>query len=433
MHTAAPDGSSASLQQLIAALPEDAVEPHVASPPGPVAEALRRSGVPVVSIPGVSMLHSIAGMPLRRQRLVDVGRTAANLRHGAALRGAIEAVRPDIVHLNERGMLQAAAIARSAGVGVVMHARSVVDPRPAWLLPLSRRVVRRNVDRVIAIDESVRRSIAPIADAEVVHNPVARSAWRRPERRAGAGRSGIRVLYLATLSPAKGIWDLVAAAERLRDRPDIRFLVAGANGRSPAFHRSLSGRLAHLTDLIPDTESALRRHVAEAGLAATVELVGRVDDPTELIRSSDILVFPSHHDGPGRSVLEAAIEGVPSVVAMTHRAEDVVVDEVTGLVVPPHAPVELAAAIVRLADDAALRLRLGAAAQARVAAQSDPAVVAARVVALYREVAVSRAAAEADRSAATTSRPEPLDLPIPVVADIADAVGVPAVAGDEVR
>jgi Glycosyl transferase 4-like domain len=141
MHTAAPDGSSASLQHLIAHLPREEVEPFVVSPDGPVAEALRRSGVTVLLIDGVSMMHSIAGMPLRGLRLVEIGRTVLNLRHGRALRDAIESVQPDIVHLNERGMLQAAVIARRSGAAVVMHARSVAHPRPAWLVHLSRRVI----------------------------------------------------------------------------------------------------------------------------------------------------------------------------------------------------------------------------------------------------------------------------------------------------
>ena len=95
----------------------------------------------MLPIGGVSMLHSIVGMPLRGPRLVELGRTVVNLRHGRALREAIEAVRPDIVHLNERGMLQAAVIARRSGAAVVMHARSVADPRPAWLVRLSRRII----------------------------------------------------------------------------------------------------------------------------------------------------------------------------------------------------------------------------------------------------------------------------------------------------
>jgi glycosyltransferase involved in cell wall biosynthesis len=358
--------------------------------------------VAVIPIGGVSMLHSIVGMPLRGRRLVELARTIANLRHGRSLRAAIELVRPDIVHLNERGMLQAAVIARRAGVPVVMHARSVADPRPAWLLRLSRRIIGRNVARVIAIDDSVRRSLRPITACVVVHNPLASAGAgsSTPGRGAttmGQDRSDVRVVYLAALSPSKGIWDLVAAAERLRLRPDIRFVIAGANGRAPAFHRSLYGRLAQISGLIPDVETALRRRVAANGLDGTVELAGYLEDAGPLLRSSDINVFPSHNDGLGRSVIEAGIEGVPSVVALRHLVEDVVADGESGLIVPPRDPAALAAAIERLADDPALRSRLGAAARRGAAARSDPVVVAARVAAIYREVLLSRETASAHR------------------------------------
>ncbi len=385
LHTAEPDGSSASLQQLIASLRRDEVEPFVVSRDGPIADALRRSGVTVLPIGGVAMLHSIRGMPLRGRRLLELGRALLNLRHGPALGRAIASVRPDIVHLNERGMLQAATIAHRSGTEVVLHARSVADLRPAWLVLLSRRVIRRNVDRVVAIDGSVERSIRPMASAVVVHNPVVRTdpPFDHPARRPG---DPVRVLYLAGLAPAKGIWDIVAAAELLRDRPDIQFTIAGSNGRSPAFHRSWAGRAAHLSGLIPDVETALRRRVRDADLGHRVDLLGQVKNPTALLRATDILVFPSHHDGPGRSVTEAAFEGVPSIVALEHRIEDVVIDGVTGLVVPPYCPTAVAAAIVRLADDAPLRARLGAAARLAAMERSDPAVVARRIVTIYREI-----------------------------------------------
>jgi len=270
---------------------------------------------------------------------------------------------------------------------------------------LSRRIIGRNVDRVIAIDDSVRRSLRPITACDVVHNPLAAVGVgpATPDRgaaRTRQDRTDVRVVYLAALSPSKGIWDLVAAAERLRRRPEIRFVIAGANGRAPAFHRSLYGRVAQITGLVPDIETALRRRVAASGLTSTVELVGYLEDAGPLLRSSDINVFPSHHDGPGRSVIEAAIEAVPSVVALRHRVEDVVIDGGSGLIVAPRDPAALAAAIERLADDPALRSRLGAAAKRGAATRSDPVVVAARVVAIYREVLLSR-------GTASTRRPTP--------------------------
>jgi starch synthase len=95
---------------------------------------------------------------------------------------------------------------------------------------------------------------------------------------------------------------------------------------------------------------------------------------------------------------------VPSIVALSTRVEDVVADGVTGVIVPPRDPAALAAAIVRLADDPALRTSLGVKARAQAATRSDPTAVARRIVAIYREVA-ARATNERVRR---SDRPDPV-------------------------
>jgi glycosyltransferase involved in cell wall biosynthesis len=104
----------------------------------------------------------------------------------------------------------------------------------------------------------------------------------------------------------------------------------------------------------------------------------------DVLRASDILAFPSHLNGPGRAVFEAGMHGIPAVVALRDRIEDVVQDGVTGLIVPPRDPGLLASAIVRLADDPELRGRLGSAARCRYAAQFDPGSAGRRMLEVYR-------------------------------------------------
>jgi glycosyltransferase involved in cell wall biosynthesis len=101
---------------------------------------------------------------------------------------------------------------------------------------------------------------------------------------------------------------------------------------------------------------------------------------------TDVLAFPSHLDALGRSVFEAGMRGIPSVVALKTRIEDIVRDGETGLVVPPRDPAALAAAIGRLAGDAGLRRRLGEAARSRYLKQFDPARAAAEVLSVYETV-----------------------------------------------
>lgn len=395
LHTAVLGGSGGSLRYLLRHFPPGAVAPTVICPPGPAADAFRDDGVPVRTIPGVSMLLSIAGIPLRGRRLLELARTIWFMRYGSVLRRAIEEVRPDLVHLNERGMLHAARLARSSGVPVVMHARSVADRETAWIRRLSTRLLSRYVDRVLAIDQSVRQSLREVPHVEVVYNPLSHTAAAAGAPRipsaAESGRARVTFTYLTGLLGVKGIWDLVAAARLLRHRSgDIRFLIAGANSRPEAFHRSLAGRLAHLLGFAPDVGGALRDQLARERLDHMVILLGQVERTDEVLAQTDVLVFPSHLNGPGRSVFEAGARGIPAIVAMRDRIEDVVVDGETGLVVPEKDPKRLAESIERLADDPGLRLRLGQEARTRYQSQFDPESSARQVLDIYRQVVARR-------------------------------------------
>jgi glycosyltransferase involved in cell wall biosynthesis len=390
LHTAAPGGAGRSLRYLIEHFPRGTVEATALCPPGPIAEQLRAGGVQVRPIPGVSMFLSAEGIPLRGLRRLELLRTVWHMRHGGAIRRAIAEVRPDVVHLNDRGMLHAARIARRAGVPVVMHARSVADSETPWVGRMWVALVGRYVDRVIAIDESVRRSLRGLPSVDVIYNPYP-TPTGPPAREVGDSGSDeasavVRVTYLTGLLTFKGIWDLLEAARLLQHRHDIQFLVAGGNSRPDAFHRSLGGRLAHLFGFAPDVERAVRTWVEQYRLEATVRLLGQVDRVEEVLRQSDVLVFPSHLNGPGRAVFEAGIHGIPAIVALKDRVEDVVEDGVTGIIVPPRAPGRLADAITRLADDPALRRRLGNAARSRYAVQFEPAAMAHRMLQVYREL-----------------------------------------------
>lgn len=385
LHSGALAGSAESLCLLLESFPPGSVSATVLCPPGEAQTRLRRTGAAVRSIPGVSMLHSIQGVPLRGLRRLEMARTLWMTRHGRAIRAAIRETKPAIVHLNERGMLHAARIAHAEGVPVVMHARSVAEWRDGWVRRVSARAIGRYVSRVVAIDESVRASLAELRNVQVIYNPLDPAASAADET-PGATAPPVRVTFLASLQRFKGIDDLLECARLLRDRHDIVFQIAGANSRSEQFHRSLRGRILHLFGFAPDVESRSRRWIARHGLGSTVRLLGRVQ-PGDILRQTDILVFPSHLDGSGRSVFEAGVRGIPAVVSLLHRVEDVVVHGETGLIVPERDPGALAEAIALLADDSDLRRRLGEGARTRYRRQFAPRTSADRMLALYRELA----------------------------------------------
>jgi phosphatidyl-myo-inositol dimannoside synthase len=66
-------------------------------------------------------------------------------------------------------------------------------------------------------------------------------------------------------------------------------------------------------------------------------------------------------EGFGLVYLEAAAHGLPVVAHDVGGVSEAVVDGVTGLLVPPDRPAQLAAAFEKLVHDAELRRKLGAA------------------------------------------------------------------------
>jgi len=397
--TMAQGGAGRSLLFLIQSLPKGWVEPHLLCPPGYAVDAFTRTGVRVHHVPGVSAFLSIRGVPLRGWRLLSLIRTLWFLRYGPRIRRVLQYVQPDLVHLNERGLFQAATLAHRAGIPVVMHARSVADRETWWIWNLSTWLTQRYVDVVIAISESVRRSLREIEGCTVIYNPLDDGVTKispectklsRAAARTSSGTEAIRVAYVGNLLGYKGISELLEAARILRSRRDILFEIAGGNSRPKEFYRSPVGRFLQLVGVVRDVEQEAYDFVAREGLRETVKMLGHVEDVTTVLGRADILVFPSHLNAPGRSVYEAGARGIPAIVAMADNVEDIVVDGVTGLIIKEQDPRALAEAIQRLAGDAILRTRLGANAREKYSRQFDPVRIGRQVLDVYESLIANR-------------------------------------------
>jgi glycosyltransferase involved in cell wall biosynthesis len=101
-----------------------------------------------------------------------------------------------------------------------------------------------------------------------------------------------------------------------------------------------------------------------------------------------LLVQPSFEEGFGLPVLEAMTAGVPVVAANRGALPEVLGD--AGLLVDPQQPEAFAAALERMAHDAAFREQCAAAGLARARAFSW-AATATRVVDAYRHAVAVRA------------------------------------------
>jgi glycosyltransferase involved in cell wall biosynthesis len=143
---------------------------------------------------------------------------------------------------------------------------------------------------------------------------------------------------------------LVAAAH-----PDTRFAVVG-------------GAILGWEDSYPDD---LVRLAGQLGIAEHVHFAGHQEEPWAWMDALDVVVHASRDEPFGLVLVEAMALGKPLVATRGAGASDIVEDGVSGVLVDPDRPQELADAIGGLLDDPALRDRLAIGGPPRAATFGD--------------------------------------------------------------
>lgn len=163
------------------------------------------------------------------------------------------------------------------------------------------------------------------------------------------------VLVSARRVPWKGHEDVIRAAARLDERGLMDDTVVVFNGAGLLDTRR------------PTYEDDLNRLVAELGLAGKVVLLDELtrEEVAACYTAAHVSVLASREPEPfGYANLEAMLAGVP-VIATGHGGPLAYIqDEVSGLLVPPNAPLAIAAAVERLLIDIPLHARLAEAGRA---------------------------------------------------------------------
>jgi glycosyltransferase involved in cell wall biosynthesis len=119
---------------------------------------------------------------------------------------------------------------------------------------------------------------------------------------------------------------------------------------------------------------------AACGLGARLRRLGYREDIPALLAAADIFTLPSHFEGLPMSVIEAMLTGLPVVATNISGPREQVIDGETGLLIAPREAAPLAAALQRLATDAELRARFGAAGLLRARDLYDEARVVSRTL-----------------------------------------------------
>jgi glycosyltransferase involved in cell wall biosynthesis len=386
---AAFGGATKSLAELVAALPPGAVLGHVLAPRGAAAESLAAVGLQVMTTRGLAQWDNTRFGHYRGLRWLILLRELALLPSTlVALRRAARHTRYDLIHCNEVTALLLGILAkRMIGAPLVVHVRSLQRAgHSGWITRWMNGLLARHADAIVAIDQAVQRSLPADLRLDVVHNGMRVPALADPPPSAGPPRP-FTIGIIGVLHRSKGLYELIEAMRLLRDQgADIRLVVVGENVRKLT---GLRGWLLRKLDFSRDVRAELGQMVHSYGLEGHVEFTGFVRDVPAIYRRIDAVCFPSHLDAPGRPVFEAALYGLPTIVAMRHPTDDVIVHGETGLCIDTPTPDKIASAIATLAQDLPRARAMGARARAMAMARFDSRICAEKMLALYRRVVMA--------------------------------------------
>jgi glycosyltransferase involved in cell wall biosynthesis len=289
--------------------------------------------------------------------------------------------RYDVVHAFAfSAELWSAVALMMGGGGRITALLSSVRGTYDWYSPLQWRVKRWVSSRCAAVVANSREGARFAAhnmgmgahDVAVVYNGIrparvgaaerdrAQRLWPVPE----GGVQPLRLLFVGRLVDIKGVDTLITALAVL---PPAGFSLALC-GDGPL-------------------RDALERQAAKADVGDRVRFLGERPDAACLIEACDVLVLPSRQEGLSNALLEAMAAGRAVVASAVGGNTELVTPEQTGLLFASGDAEALAAALLRLQLNPALRARLGAQAAAFVDERFSVSAMVAAMHRLYRTAA----------------------------------------------
>jgi glycosyltransferase involved in cell wall biosynthesis len=280
----------------------------------------------------------------------------ADLRSLWALFTLFRREKPAIVHsLTPKAGLLSMAAAWAAGVPVRVHTFT------GLIFPWRRGAMRRVLLSTDRLTCAFATHVVP--EGEGVRRDLERHRVTKKPLRvlAGGGVNGVDTEYFKPRPPrpADGVTRFVFVGRLVHDK--------GIEELLDAFERLENAELVLMgifeQQLDPLREEYLRK--------AQNLNVGFQSDIRPWLASADVLVLPSHREGFPNAPLQAGAMGLPVIATDICGCNEIVIDGVTGLLVPPRDVESLRAAMKRLADDPTLRREMGRAARKRVVENFD--------------------------------------------------------------
>jgi glycosyltransferase involved in cell wall biosynthesis len=275
--------------------------------------------------------------------------------------------RPTILHTHtaKAGAVGrvAALLAGDARPPIVVHTfhghvlRGYFGPFRTFGFRLLERLLARVTTALVAVSPEVRDDLVGLGVAprekftvvrlgiELQQRVADRDGREETRRLLGIAPDRFMVGWIGRMTGVKRTSDVLLAFRELRERGVDACLCLVGDG--------------------PEREQVERR-AHELGIMRSTFFLGYQEDVAPFYAAFDALILPSGNEGTPVSAIESLAAGRPVVATRVGGVPDVVRDGEDGYLVDAGAVDQLADALARLAEDGALRERMGAAGRARV-------------------------------------------------------------------
>jgi glycosyltransferase involved in cell wall biosynthesis len=266
-------------------------------------------------------------------------------------------------------------------VPLIIASRRSTNIGGSWREILMRETSGMN-DKIIAVSEAARKaeidsSKVPHDKVVTIYNGLDPSPFRTVSNEArqtlrnsmGIPDDVILLGSVGRLHPAKGFNDLITAMELLGRKTRSTQLVIVGEG---------------------ELKDQLKHQVQKSNLDGRIMFTDIRNDIPEILSAFDIFLSPSLWEGLPNVVLEAMAAGKPVVATSVGGTPEVVVDGLTGLLVPPHKPKALANSTLFLCENPKIQKSMGQAGRERVIKHFSIEQMVKQTEELYHELMVKK-------------------------------------------
>jgi sugar transferase (PEP-CTERM/EpsH1 system associated) len=297
-------------------------------------------------------------------------------------------LQPTILHTYNLAAIEYAFTATLAGVPIRIHAehgRDASDPEGMnrnhnllrrWLVPF--------IDCYIPVSDDLQRwlkNVVGVPDAKnlLINNGVDTDHFKK---NVNPGTS-------TALEMVRQDTFVIGTVGRIQDvKNHIGLIDAFIQLQAQLPEEKARLRLAIVGD--GPLRKIIEEKIASAGIADVVWLPGARTDIADIMQTFSVFALSSIAEGTPVTILEAMSVGLPVVATHVGGIPALVMDRITGILVPPNDPAAMAVAIATYIRQPALATRHGAAGRERIEKQYSVTTMLAAYTALYDRLCKSK-------------------------------------------